>query len=65
MRRVMVRIDSVVVGLHDGQPVQERPLVTLERSAHVEAPPHEGETQVCERSATGQVFQFEDLKVPA
>lgn len=65
MRRVMVGVDGVVVGLYDGQPVQQRPLVALQRGAHVEAAPHQREPQVGERPASGQVLQTEDLEVPA
>lgn len=42
MSGVVVRINGVVVGLHDRQPVQQGPLVALQGGADVEAAPHQG-----------------------
>lgn len=54
MRGVMVSIDSVVVGLHDGEPVQQSALVTLQGRADVEPSCHERQTKVSQWPSTGQ-----------
>lgn len=56
MRRVVVRIDSVVIHLDDGQPVQQGSLIALERRADIEPTTHQGEADVGQRTASRQVF---------
>ena len=63
VRRVVVGVGLVVVGLDDRQPVLQRGLVAAQRLRHLQ-PRHDRHAEPNQRPFAGELLQPDDVKVP-